>query len=674
MKIIHLGTGEAYQLFPGSELEIERTNPFLNEWGEQSLPLSIPDTDTNRALAGQPHLLSVKDKASQRIPVMIQDEDYSMPAKQAVLSAQRKKEISTSFYMNEGAFYDSMPKTRLRELFGSEIIAGISTVDQALSFCTSLLTTEDERVAIFPVLIDGEEGKDYLNRLAWMDASGQVLGRTTVANHSVAPTFYNSFERTRTVDETVVTIPKGFYITPFIKANYLLKRIFEHFGYTIVDNFFTQTLPFTRMVFLNNTADTLANGVIKLADLVPDCTCETILDVFRKKFHCEFIPDELTKTVNIRLFKQVKAASPSTDLTGCLTDDLIIEQPETYRRIRLRSEESTKDSNQEVAEWDSVTAMLKKYPTTLIDKSDQSFYRQGFALGVYSRDKIGDSSIPYDDGSDLEVEEITVPDSHPVMAGAPQDSATTYSVGGRTAYSPVPMIYIGEAVLRNSTIVYDNSQEVVDESSTSTSDQEQRPMLAFYYDATGLAYMHGTISSYNYLGTTKLWDYSLCYFGEDGLYERFYRDYDNMLRNSMHTVIATLLLSNQLKRTIPAHEKVVISGQELLIDTLKYKVGGPSDPQESTFYTTRLYEPLDLAQGEDDRLATPQYRWQLSVSSVVITQAEYLASPVKDKTYTVFYPPHPTAPGGSYYPQQVARMVNPSEYRLYTYSLTAVAY
>lgn len=57
------------------------------------------------------------------------------------------------------------------------------------------------------------------------------------------------------------------------------------------------------MVFTNNTADALVNGTILLAHLVPDCLCSTLLEVFRKKFCCEFVPDEVAKTVRIEFSK-----------------------------------------------------------------------------------------------------------------------------------------------------------------------------------------------------------------------------------------------------------------------------------------------------------------------------------------------------------------------------------
>ena len=48
MKIINTASGLAYQLTSGTQLKVERPNLFFNEYGEQTFPLDLPDTDLNR--------------------------------------------------------------------------------------------------------------------------------------------------------------------------------------------------------------------------------------------------------------------------------------------------------------------------------------------------------------------------------------------------------------------------------------------------------------------------------------------------------------------------------------------------------------------------------------------------------------------------------------------------
>ena len=96
--------------------------------------------------------------------------------------------------------------------------------------------------------------------------------------------FYNENDTTEYIDGKTISVTRGFYMTPFIKANYVLKRLFAHFGYTLLDNFFTKTSPFPDMVFINNVADAIVTGKIRIDQLVPKVTCSKILDLFRRKF------------------------------------------------------------------------------------------------------------------------------------------------------------------------------------------------------------------------------------------------------------------------------------------------------------------------------------------------------------------------------------------------------
>ena len=104
----------------------------------------------------------------------------------------------------------------------------------------------------------------------------------------------------------------------------------------------------------------------------------------------------------------------------------------------------------------------------------------------------------------------------------------------------------------------------------------------------------GTIHNYYYgtslLSARKLWDYSLAYNGEEGLFEQFWRRYDLLLRNALRTVTYRMLLTEVDKLTLPAHELVVIDGQRLLPNLLRYTVGRRV-VTECDFLTTRLLAP-----------------------------------------------------------------------------------
>lgn len=78
MDIIH-ESGKAYDL-GDIQLTLSRMNPFFNDYGEQSLPVTLPPTDRNRELLIYPDNMAGISKASQRINAMIQHGYSPSPA------------------------------------------------------------------------------------------------------------------------------------------------------------------------------------------------------------------------------------------------------------------------------------------------------------------------------------------------------------------------------------------------------------------------------------------------------------------------------------------------------------------------------------------------------------------------------------------------------------------
>ena len=92
-------------------------------------------------------------------------------------------------------------------------------------------------------------------------------------------------------------------------------------------------------------------------------------------------------------------------------------------------------------------------------------------------------------------------------------------------------IYIGTGRSLNSSIIMDSVNDSTSEVVGEAEDNEElKPMPAFVFHAGKLDY--GTILNHDADGN-KLWNYTLAYHGPDGLFERFWRNYDSLLRNSL---------------------------------------------------------------------------------------------------------------------------------------------
>ena len=658
MKITNSRTGKAYQLIPGTQLEVERPNLFFNEWGEQTLPVDIPDTPWNQESLGYPDITGLR-KLPSDIQATISSGEYFVPCRQAILKVKRKETISTSFYLNEGSFLSQISKTSLQEVFADEIIPGVNTVQQGIDFCRSLLSNENSQFTVFPIIVDFDNARRYVNRMEYLNASGEIAdGRDNGTLN-----FYNSYPRIEEVDGISVKLDPGYYMSPYIRAPYLLRRIFSFWGYTLLENFFDITEPFRSMVFINNTIDSLVNGTILLSHLVPDCTCSTILNVFRKKFMCEFIPDEVNKTVRIDFFNDVAKMKAEVDLTNSLTSGLEFDVS-TYQKVSLSSENVISDGYDT---FESTYDLKAKYPNACYEPKLGLYYRIGYTENGSIRQVICSSNIPYlDGGNTLKEKKITCPDA--TFAITPENDKLVgipSSPSLRPKRTLVSLPYIGEGRSLNSTLTVNvssgSSEDETDETDEiAASNKDQAPMLALVYHYKD-GYNIGTNRNYTVSGL-KFADYSLLYNGPDGIYENFYRIYDNLLRNSMHPVKGDILLSDHQKMTIPAHKKVIIDGQELFIDKLKYYIGGNNEPVESSFFTTRLYEPVQEAIAEEKRFPKLENSECWKVEKIVsdISEAEYNADPVKIEiglreggSLPAIYPPFPTkeqvTAGGYYY-------------------------
>ena len=75
MKIVNLTKGEPYQLSPDTQLSVERTNPFFNDYGEQTVPLDLPASEHNRRLLDFPETFGRREKMKP-MEASIQDGEY----------------------------------------------------------------------------------------------------------------------------------------------------------------------------------------------------------------------------------------------------------------------------------------------------------------------------------------------------------------------------------------------------------------------------------------------------------------------------------------------------------------------------------------------------------------------------------------------------------------------
>lgn len=661
MRITNIEKGEDYNLRPDTQIQVERTNPFFNDFGEQTTPLELPASERNRRILGFPDSFGRRVKM-EAADVAIQDGEYFAQCRQMVLSAQYRGSISTAFYINDGSFYSRIQKVKLKDIFKDEFIPGVNTVEQGIAFCRSLRDNKNEQYTIFPVLLTDDSGVNlgfnykFLNaygkdtglkskaKWMWKDGKMSYVNYTTVSaflpdiNDSDCD-FYNAIQRTEYVNEIPITLAPGYYISPFIRVNYLLQRIFAYFGYTLQSNFFTQTEPFTKMVVINNVIDVLVNGKIRLSDLVPDGTCADFLTVIRKKFCCEFTSDEGQHTANIIFLRDTLNALPENDLTSCVTQEPIVvyKTEKDYKRITLDAEDKLDTDISD--SYDDIDAMVKACPGAYFNPVDGAFYKQGWSGDYEVITKIGEASQAYNTGGELETKELKIPELIPefrklTYKATVDDEDVECDLGNH--------LYIGSYIARNSKMVVAGE----DKETASESASKQKTILAFSYLSEERP--EGTISAYDIHNAEhpQIFDYALYYNGPFGIFEKFYRDYDLLLRNSLHEMKVKLLLSQSQKQNLPAYAKIMIRGVAFFFNKLKFTLGGKNEPVESQLYTIALMQPVINAPMVNQQLKamdTP-YKWVGHEKQTEVSSSDYENAGLdKNRTFTTIYPPIPSA-------------------------------
>ena len=548
--------------------------------------MDLPDTNLNRELTGYPDMVANRKKPQTDITCSIRDGDYCVTARQAILGAKRKEKITTTFYMNEGSFLSRIEKVAVPAVFSSETVPGVETVEQGINWCRSLLDNTNPHFTLFPVIIELDGEKRGVNVTCVMDENGrpmQVRPRVTRKQG-----LYNSYARTEKVDSRIITLDPGYYITPFIRATYLLERIFSYFGYTLQPNFFTETEPF-----------------------------------------------------------MIAARNP-TDLTACLAGQPEINY-ETARQLKLSSKSSLSNGST----LDSTTELERKYPTAYYDMASGRYVRMGYGREGVIR-VVSDGNLPFYAGEEgLDDYEVEVPDSQFCF-----DSLMFFvqgTINGREYGNSVTAPYIGEGRMLNSTIRVADESTKSEGSEEATSDpyltetsHDQNPMLAFALNnSTGLPVGANHDAARGY---------SLLYNGPIGIYEKFWRDFDTLLRNALHKVTVPLLMTNTMKQSLPVYRKVALGGSEYLIDVLKYTLGGNNMPMDTTLLTTQLQEPVTMAMDESERMKMPAYKWKVNCTLSEMTEDEWTAAGFEvgalvDMTIVYLAPPTEKqyAAGGQYH-------------------------
>lgn len=615
IQIIDVELGKYYDLLPKSKLSIEETNPLVEQKGSVSLPFNLAYTPHNLEILDFPQRFDRNRKYIAERNVIIICGTYQRKSKLVITSVQVGSSISGTFLIDEGTLHSRMRDVTMESVFGTIVrndFAG--TLDERVYKWTEYMdyimcgdAVDDFRV--FPVCTayrDSEVYCDFLNHQAVSTDKSNWRPTTRIASSDGMAYFRLTAleKRDAEFDGKTVYFPVGYGVTPFLKLNVVLRKLFEHFGFSLPLNVFDSDPDLSKIVILNNTVDTLLKGVLNYRDLVPTCTANEFLNSIRYKYGCEFFVKQDGIEIELIFWNDY------LDKIGQNVSEKISRYPtisyERYKTVKLTSQRNIKinDYNLITNDYKSYQDFKKAYPTytevnfntdvyfnppgTYLVKSWMVFCEYDGNIPIY----IGQNTYDYfDDDENLDYVEIDNPEEALTVIIVKMNDRWDSE---NEIYEWCLMPYIDKTRQMNSIIRY--SDKTTNESKMAT----ECPIIHCYAHGRQVRIeFTGSYPERVYFGTNGrfnnggevIGNLELVYGGEHGLFNRFWKKYDTMLRSSYIPVQTALNLDAFEIMKYDKTQLDLLQGQPMILENIKYELSDTGvKVMEVNYRTSRHYE------------------------------------------------------------------------------------
>lgn len=299
-----------FDLPDGFSISIERTNPFLTDEGDTSIPVTLPPTPNNLRLLGHIERIDADDVSMMMADAWLSTGAVSVKGTLIVDTLNRNEGIDAAFTFRNGGLYATQKEKTLKDLFasydgGNGYKVSYDSASEAAKNLSMIYagTAEAGDFTCFPVLGQAEENYDIGHFII-----NGVYGQGLI---SEARTCYEG--------GALLQVPEGYGITPFIYLDRLIDLMFEMMGYTVTYNTFAHLTH--RIVVLNNCVDAIVNGEVCYSDMAPDMTVSDFLNWLRDRFMVQAVADSSTMTVNVLKFDEI-AYDFDVDISDRLTSQI----------------------------------------------------------------------------------------------------------------------------------------------------------------------------------------------------------------------------------------------------------------------------------------------------------------------------------------------------------------
>lgn len=296
-----------FDLPDGFALNLERTNPFFTDEGDTSVPVTLPSSPHNLQLLGHIERIDAKSNDLAKAEAWLTIGAVTVKGTLIIDTISMEDGIDAAFTFRNGGLYIEYRDKSLKELFSDIVDDTYSEAREWGNHLESIYngTILHEDYTCFPVFGQKEDGFS-----GGHCPINYVVGNSLVYQQRI---YYEG--------GVLLYVPEGYACTPFIYLHRMISIMFEKMGYAVKYNCF-ETLP-NKFVVLNNCVDTIINGKLLYADMVPDMTVSDFLNWLLDRFMTQVIVDSNTMTVNVWPFSGLLGSDIGNGTDMDITDMLI---------------------------------------------------------------------------------------------------------------------------------------------------------------------------------------------------------------------------------------------------------------------------------------------------------------------------------------------------------------
>lgn len=390
MLTITTANGHKLELYPNTKISIEENSPMFTDVGSYSMPLELPPTPGNLFILEHPNRTARKKKFINTIDVSINVGSWQRHAEMQIISAGKYQSIETTLYLKESPFYDKIKDVQLVDIFKEIVRDDYSSNSNPVSRWmqhldrVSCFDIEDD-FHVFPIClsIDVHEepyennNPDYLYRTNHYTILNRPAVPISISEPGTIGTSKSGRKYYKLANDTdvylkdgeYVAVPEGYGLSPFLKIEYVLNKIFEHVGYVMNDDIAMFIPSFKHAVLLNNTADAIIKGKIYYEQLVPEVSALEFLSFIENTLGCRLYIQENNNTAGFKFWSKVLSQELPTSIDNLVQD---------HSRINFKLPENIKLTNQKEDAYD-IFGSSKTY-NELIDKHGTPKYVKDFDI------------------------------------------------------------------------------------------------------------------------------------------------------------------------------------------------------------------------------------------------------------------------------------------------------